>query len=152
MSPTASGGATVYTTFPDGNWFQSFSPQLGLGPLLTGETALVYFVRNTFAGPVICGTPTNFANLLPTRAAEAAALATLHPNPAAEAATLTLAQPARAAHRLHLTDALGRTVWSTSLTAGQTTATVPLAGQPAGLYLLHLTGSGTNGSWKITHD
>jgi hypothetical protein len=152
MGLSSSGGVIVYSTITDGNWFQSFSPQLGLGPLLTGETALVYFVRNTPTGPVTCGTPTNFANLLPTRVAEATALATLHPNPATEAATLTLAQPARAGHTLRLTDALGHTIWSAPLTAGQNTATVPLAGQPAGLYLLHLNGPNMAGSWKLTHE
>ena len=95
----------------------------------------------------------NFANLLPTRATQAAAIATLHPNPASEAATLTLATPARAGSSLRLTDALGRAVWSAPVPAGQTAVAVPLAGQPAGLYLLHLTGpDGTNATWKLTHE
>ncbi len=78
---------------------------------------------------------------------------TLHPNPAPEAATLTLAQPARVGAALRLTDALGRTVWSAPVATGQTVASVPLVGQPAGLYLLHLTGpDGATATWKLTHE
>jgi hypothetical protein len=77
----------------------------------------------------------------------------LHPNPAAEAATLTLAQPARAGLVLRLTDALGRAVWQAPVPAGQTALNVPLAGRPAGLYLLHLSGGeGSTGTWKLTHE
>ena len=57
-----------------------------------------------------CGPCTEFATLLPTRAAQAAQAATLHPNPASTAATLTLAAPVRPGTRLDLTDALGRCV------------------------------------------
>jgi hypothetical protein len=105
----------------------------------------------------ICGSPLGFVNLLPTRAAQAAAIATLHPNPATEAATLTLATPARPGTTLRLTDALGRAVWHAPVPAGQSAVAVPLAvplaGQPAGLYLLHLTSpDGANATWKLTHE
>jgi hypothetical protein len=133
-------------------WQYSFGRGAAIMVEGAGFMGQIYSRRNVNGTTQICGSPLAFVNLLPTRAAEAAALATLHPNPAIEAATLTLAQPARASHSLRLTDALGRTVWSAPLTIGQTTATVPLAGQPAGLYLLHLNGPGTAVSWKITHE
>ena len=101
---------------------------------------------------VICGSRQDFVNLLPTRAAQAASVATLHPNPAAEAAILTLAAPARPGYALQLTDALGRTVWSGPVPAGQTSVAVPLAGQPAGLYLLHLSGGETTATWKLNRE
>jgi hypothetical protein len=153
LYPTVNGTYSFPTDF---GWTQTFGAQLGLGNTVTNDastgTVLVYAQRTMPGGISTCGVPTSFANLLSTKAAEAAMLATLHPNPAAEAATLTLAQPARAGHSLRLTDALGRTVWTASLATGQTIATVPLAGQPAGLYLLHLSGAGTNISWKLTHE
>ncbi|MCI1189590.1 T9SS type A sorting domain-containing protein [Hymenobacter sp. DH14] len=112
------------------------------------------YSRTTVNGvTTTCGNPQTFVSLLPTRAAQAAAVATLHPNPAAEVATLTLAQVARPGTTLHLTDALGRTVWSAPVAAGQTALAVPLAGQPSGLYLLHLNGpDGTAVSWKLNHE
>jgi len=151
LYPSLSGGITYYQGLDGMPWQQHFSTTLGLGDVYTGYTTLVYYRRST-GSPLVCGSFANFTNLLPARAAEAASIATLHPNPAAEAATLTLAQPARAGHSLRLTDALGRQVWSMPLTAGQATATVPLTGQPAGLYLLHLSGPATNVSWKLTHE
>lgn len=142
-----------YSTGIDIGWRQEFSLALGMGYVFTGDgEGLIYYRRTRNGVTTTCGSPLTFVNLLPTRAAEAAALATLHPNPATEATTLTLAQPARAGHSLRLTDALGRTVWSAPIATGQTTATVPLAGQPAGLYLLHLNGPGTSVSWKLTHE
>lgn len=109
------------------------------------------YTRKTVNGvTTICGNPQPFVNLLPTRAAQAAAIATLHPNPAAEAATLTLAQPPRPGTTLRLTDALGRVVWSSPVAAGQTAVAVPLLGQPVGMYLLHLNGSDAlAASWKL---
>jgi hypothetical protein len=141
-----------YSTGIDIGWRQEFSVPLGMGDVFTGDTQLIYYRRTLNGTTTTCGNPLIFASLLPTRAAEAASIATLAPNPATEAATLTLAQPARTGYRLHLTDALGRTVWSAPLATGQTTATVPLAGQPAGLYLLHLSGYGTAVSWKMIHE
>ncbi|MBF9143522.1 T9SS type A sorting domain-containing protein [Hymenobacter properus] len=126
----------------------------GIGDVATYDVGLRY-VRRTMPSGVVytCGSATNYGGLLPTRAAQAAALATLHPNPATEAATLTLAQPARAGQTLRLTDALGRPVWQAPVAAGQTMLTIPLAGQPAGLYLLHLSGSeGNVATWKLTHE
>lgn len=113
----------------------------------------IYTRKNVNGVIQICGNPLGFVNLLPTRAAQAAALATLHPNPAAEAATLTLATPARTGTTLRLTDALGRAVWRAPVPAGQSAMAVPLAGQPVGLYLLHLSGpNGAAGTWKLTHE
>ncbi|MBF9222244.1 T9SS type A sorting domain-containing protein [Hymenobacter ruricola] len=129
-----------------------FSASLGLGVDLRGETYLAYYRRTRNGTTTTCGSPLAFVNLLPTRAAQGAAVAALHPNPATESATLTLAQPARAGHTLRLTDALGRTVWSAPVPAGQTAVAVPLAGQPAGLYLLHLSGAEASGTWKLVHE
>ncbi|MFD2718330.1 T9SS type A sorting domain-containing protein [Hymenobacter monticola] len=132
-------------------WQYSFSP--GFTTTQEELLGLVYSRRTVNGGVRVCGTPQGFVNMLPTRAAQAAALATLHPNPATEAATLTLAQPARAGQTLRLTDALGRTVWQSPVPASQTALTVPLAGQPAGLYLLHLSGGeGSTATWKLTHE
>ena len=118
----------MYATITDGNWFQSFVPHTRVGDTKTNKNLLSYCVRNTPDGAIICGNPLNFATLLPTRAAQAAALATLHPNPATAAATLTLVQPARPGHTLRLTDALGRLVWSAPVPTGQTTVAVPIVG------------------------
>ncbi|MBO2009634.1 T9SS type A sorting domain-containing protein [Hymenobacter negativus] len=150
--PGFNAPAGQYSTGIDIGWQQGFSLALGLGYVFTvdGE-ALLYYRRNA-GSPLTCGSPMNFINLLPTRAAEAAKLATLHPNPATDIATLILAQPARTGTSLHLSDALGRTVWSTAVPAGQTDVAVPIAGQPAGLYLLHLSSPGTTSSWKLTHE
>ena len=65
-------------------------------------------------------------------------MASLFPNPAANAAVLTLAAPARPGTRLVLREALGRRLWQAPVPAGQTEAAVPLAGRPAGLYLLQV--------------
>lgn len=152
--PGFNAPAKQYSTGIDIGWQQQYSLALGLGPVYTGDTRLVYYRRSVGAGSsVSCGSPQGFANLLPTRAAQAVALATLHPNPAAESATLTLAQPARPGQRLRLTDALGRQVWSGPVATGQTSVAVPLAGQPAGLYLLHmLSAEGTATTWKLNHE
>ena len=142
-----------YSTGIDIGWRQEFSLALGMGYVFTGDgMALIYYRRNT-GSPLTCGSPLNFINLLPARAAQAAAVASLAPNPAAETATLTLAQPARSGTTLRLTDALGRVVWSAPVAAGQAAVAVPLAGQPVGLYLLYLSGpGGTAASWKLNHD
>ncbi|GAA3987511.1 hypothetical protein GCM10022407_35240 [Hymenobacter antarcticus] len=141
-----------FSTGIDIGWRQEFSVGLGLGEVATFDSQLVYY-RRSVGTPLTCGSFAGFVNLLPTRAAQAAALATLHPNPAPDQATLTLAQPARAGHTLRLTDALGRTVWQAALPAGATTLAVPLAGQPAGLYLLHLSApDGTAAAWKLNHE
>ncbi|MGY3089733.1 hypothetical protein ACVWYF_002781 [Hymenobacter sp. UYAg731] len=145
--------AGQYNTGIDIGWRQEFSISLGVGAFYSGDTGLIYYRRTLSGTTTTCGSPLAFATLLPTRAAQAAAIATLHPNPAPEAATLTLAQPARAGYALRLTDALGRAVWSAPVAAGQSAVAVPLAGQPAGLYLLHLTGpDGATATWKLTHE
>ena len=78
----------------DIGWRQEFSLGLGLGEVATFDLQLVYY-RRSVGTPLTCGSPAGFANLLPTKAAQAADLATLHPNHANEQTTLTLAQPAR---------------------------------------------------------
>jgi len=128
-----------------------FAGGLGVGPWRSYDsesTGLVYYRK----GSVICGSPANFATLLPSRAAEAASAATLHPNPAADAATLTLAAPTRPGTVLSLTDALGRRVWSHETAPGQTSLPIALAGQPAGLYLVQLLAPGAAPlTWKLQH-
>ena len=146
-------GNGTFGPIPDLNGASFYSIPLGLG-MVSGRDAYVEYYRRTRSGtPTTCGSPSAFVTLLPTRAAQAAALATLHPNPAADAATLTLTAPARAGSTLHLTDALGRAVWSTPVPVGYTALRVPLVGQPAGLYLLHLSKpDGTAATWKLTHE
>ena len=130
---------------------QRFGPTLGVGPIYfldAYENSLAYYRR----GAVGCGEPANYASLLPTRAALAAATATLAPNPAAETATLTLAAPAPPGTTLALTDALGRRVWSALVPAGQLALPLPLAGQPTGLYLVQLLAPGKPPlTWKLDH-
>ena len=147
------GGSGTYSPGLDSRaWRQHFAPQPGLGDMQTGDSGLVYY-RRSVGMPLTCGSFAGFVNLLPTRAAQAAALAALHPNPAPDQATLTLAQPARPGHTLHLTDALGRPVWQAAVPVGHTALPVPLAGQPAGFYLLHLNGpDGTAATWKLNHE
>ncbi|QKG53251.1 T9SS type A sorting domain-containing protein [Hymenobacter sp. BRD67] len=135
----------------DAAYVYQFSPTLGLGPITLGSGpnysySLTYYSRNGVA----CGLRTNFAGLLPTRAALAAAAATLAPNPAATTTTLLLAAPAQAGTMLALTDALGRRVWSTPVATGQTDWSIPLATQPAGLYFVQLLlPSGPPLTWKL---
>lgn len=151
--PRVVNGQTLYAFASDGNWEQQFG-SAGLGDVRTYETSLIYARRATpGSGVITCGSPINFVGLLPTRAAQAAAIATVHPNPAAGQATLTLAAAVPSGAALRLTDALGRTVWTAPVPAGRTTVPVPLAGQPAGLYLLHLSGpGGTSATWKLLHE
>jgi hypothetical protein len=147
-----SGAVPVYATGMDyAGWQYSFAP--GFAITFEGWDGLIYSRKSVNGVVQICGASQGFVNLLPTRAAQAAALATLHPNPATESAILTLAQPARAEQSLVLTDALGRTVWSTTVLAGQRAVAVPLAGKPAGLYLLTLSGRASRtGTWKLNHE
>ena len=130
---------------------QTFGPMLGVGPtysLDSYENVLAYYRR----GAVSCGQPADYASLLPTRAALAAATATLAPNPAAEAATLTLAAPAPAGTAWALTDALGRRVWSMPVPAGQTDLPLPVATLPAGLYVVQLFMPNMPPlTWKLAH-
>ncbi|MDQ2773021.1 MAG: T9SS type A sorting domain-containing protein, partial [Bacteroidota bacterium] len=149
---SSSGGTPTYSTITDYNWFGQFSPATGLGDVRMGETFLRYTSMTRNGLTTTCGSDNNFANLLATHAAQAAEVATLAPNPAAEMATLTLVRPAGPGALLHLTDALGRLVWSAPVAAGETVLRVPLAAQPAGLYLLRLSGSGAAGAtWKLLH-
>jgi len=145
---------TTTPTYQPGLDYAAWQYGFGQGVTTSVEyfMGLVYYRKNVNGVLQTCGTPLAFANLLPTRAAQAAALATLYPNPATEQATLTLAQPARPGHTLRLTDALGRTVWSAPVAAGHTTIAVPLAGKPAGLYVLQLSGPDAGATWKLTHE
>ncbi|MDO7874068.1 T9SS type A sorting domain-containing protein [Hymenobacter sp. ASUV-10] len=127
----------------------------GAGDLQTHETRLVYIRRvipgvGTYSS---CGNASSFSTLLSSRAAQATAAATLAPNPANDQATLTLTQPLTKAATLTLTDALGRRVWQGAVAAGQNSAAVPLASQPAGLYLVQMqTGNSALLTWKLTHE
>jgi hypothetical protein len=146
------GGAPYYQQGLD-LAYRSYSFAGGLGVGLwrsfdSESTGLGYYRKGTF----ICGSPTSFATLLPSRSAEAAAAATLHPNPASDAATLTLAAPTQPGTVLVLTDALGRRVWNREIAPGQTVLPVPLANHPAGLYLVQLLAPGTTPlTWKLNH-
>jgi hypothetical protein len=116
---------------------QTFTPTLGIGPdYFTDyyENTLAYYRR----GNTSCGQPLYFAGLLSAHVAQATTAATLAPNPATEGTTLTLAAPAPPQATLTLTDALGRQVWSTPVATGQLDVAIPLAGTPAGLYLVQL--------------
>jgi len=131
-----------------------FSASLGLGPTVLGSSpnysnSLTYYKRNG----VVCGQPGNYAGLLPTRAVQAATVATLTPNPAADAATLALAAPSQPGTVLALTDALGRTLWRTPVAANQLRLAVPLASQPAGLYLVQLLVPAASPlTWKLVKE
>lgn len=118
---------------------QAFAP--GLGAVRDFDITLEYF-RWASGSPLTCGPAANYATLLPTRAAQAAAAFAVFPNPAGAAATVALGAPAQPGTRLTLRDALGRTVWETALAPGQARAAVPLAGQPTGLYLVQLEAPG----------
>jgi len=153
MFPGFGAPTGQYHTGIDIGWQQWFSLALGMGDVFTGdEQSLVYYRRNA-SNPLTCGSAMTFINLLPIRAAQAAAVATLASNPAAEITTLTLVQPARPGTALRLTDALGRIVWSAPVATGQTAVGVPLLEQPVGMYLLHLSGpAGLSASWKLNHE
>lgn len=131
-------GNGVFGPIPDVVPFVFYSVPLGMGPVSNRNSYMGYYRRIRNGVTTTCGSPSTYASLLPTRAAQAAAVASLFPNPAAEAATLTLAAPARSGAVLRLTDALGRLVWSAPVPAGQSAAAVPLAGRPAGVYLLQV--------------
>jgi len=123
----------------------------GLGPTASYDD--FKFQQNFYCpAGATCPLPAVFNALLPSRAAEAAAAATLHPNPATDAATLTLSQPARPGSTLVLSDALGRQVWATSVAPGQNSLSIPVASQPAGLYLVQLLMPGAAPlTWKLQH-
>ncbi len=146
--------ANVYVGgLDDAAYLNEFTSSLGLGPITISSTinrdySLTYYSRNG----VTCGSRANFATLLPSRAAQAAAAATLYPNPATDAATLTLNEPTRPGSMLVLTDALGRRVWDMALVPSQTVLSIPLTNQPAGLYLVQLLAPGSAPlTWKLQH-
>lgn len=124
---------------------------VGVGQISTCAEYLTCYRRQLPNGQRSeCGTCGDFSTLLPARPAQAAAVALLYPNPATSAATLTLAAPARAGTTLALLDALGRRVWSVPVTTSQTALRVPLAGRPAGLYLVQLAAPGAAPrTWRL---
>ncbi|SHJ10880.1 Por secretion system C-terminal sorting domain-containing protein [Hymenobacter daecheongensis DSM 21074] len=113
-----------------------------VGVMAQYEHYLTYYQRTVNGTPQTCGNRTEFATLLPVKAARAAATFRLHPNPAPAAATLTLAQPARAATTVRLIDGMGRIVHTQPLPAGQTTATLALQGLATGLYIVEVQAPG----------
>jgi hypothetical protein len=139
MYPQAGMPAGTYMPGLDAlGWYQTFDSVHGLGDVATYYTMLQYYDLSSSGGG-ICGTSQpNYAGLLPIRAAQAAAIASLHPNPAADAAMLMLTAPARPDTRVTLRDVLGRVVWETRLATGQTNSPIPLANQPAGVYLVQV--------------
>ncbi len=143
----------TFGRLPDNDPMIYFSPTLGLGATRNRSVYITYYRRTRNGVTTTCGSPQVFVNLLATHAAQAAEIASLAPNPATEAATLTLAQPARPGTVLHLSDVLGREVWSTPVAAGQITQVVPLAGQPAGVYLLRMSEENAPAAtWKLVRE
>lgn len=153
MYPYQNQADVYYGGLDNAAYLYELSSSLGVGPITLGSSIdhnyiLTYYNR----GGVVCGSKVDFATLLPSRAALAAAAATLHPNPATDAATLTLTEPTKPGSTLILTDALGRQVWRTAVAANQTVLPIPLANQPAGLYLVQLLlPGGAPLTWKLNH-
>lgn len=153
MYPYQNQPSTYYGGLDDAAYRHEFAPTLGVGPITLGSSinrdySLTYYSHNGSA----CGSRANFTTLLPNRAAVAAAAATLHPNPAGSVATLTLTTPTPPGTVLTLTDALGRCVWSSEVALGQTVLPLPLANQPAGLYLVQLVLPGAAPlTWRLQH-
>lgn len=116
---------------------QDFSAP-GVGAVKQLEHELVYTRRSINGIVQTCGSRTNFATLLPTKAAQRAATFQLYPNPATESVTLTLPEPARVGTAVRVLDALGRAVARQPLPAGHTTAVLPLAGLAAGVYVVEV--------------
>jgi hypothetical protein len=114
----------------------------GVGFVRDLEYQLTYSRRTSSGTVQTCGTRTDFATLLPTTAARAAATFQLYPNPAGSSATLTLAGPARTATTVRLLDALGRTAGFWPLAAGQTTTVLPLQALAAGMYVVEVQAAG----------
>lgn len=138
---------------PDPDFLIAGQYTTGMGMTKAGYETLNYCLKHLATGVTSsCGLSGYYTGLLPSRAAQAAAAATLYPNPATDAATLTLNEPAQPGSTLVLTDALGRQVWRTAAAANQTTFAIPLANQPAGLYLVQLLTPGAAPlTWKLNH-
>ena len=136
-------GPNVYNYTPGidaAGWNQLVAE--GVGPVMQYEHRLTYSRRSISGTVQTCGSRTDFATLLPTKAAQRAATFQLYPNPAAETATLTLPAPARVATAVRVLDNLGRTVLSQQLAAGQSTATLPLQRLAGGLYIVEVQAGG----------
>ncbi|PJJ58925.1 T9SS type A sorting domain-containing protein [Hymenobacter chitinivorans] len=117
---------------------QSFSPELGLGDLVTAETSLRYYTRTRGGVTSTCGTRSDFATLLPARPAQSAPGFQAFPNPVTETMWLQLEAPAQPGTSIVVQDAIGRLVWRAAVPAGQTSVPVSLRNQPAGIYLVQL--------------
>ena len=100
------------------------------GTTVSGRFALVFYPAGALA-----------------TAAGATATLAVYPNPAREALRISWAGAAGPAARLRLTDALGREVRRQALTG--TTAVVPTADLPRGLYLLHVVIAGEAMNRKV---
>ncbi|SHL70024.1 T9SS type A sorting domain-containing protein [Hymenobacter psychrotolerans] len=136
----ASGQYTYVPGIDAAGWKQLVAE--GVGPVAQYEHTLTYS-RRTINGVVqTCGVRTDFATLLPVKAARAAATFQLYPNPAAETATLTLPAPARASTAIRVLDNLGRAVLRQQLAIGQSTATLALQRLPGGLYIVEVQAAG----------
>ncbi|MBD2715785.1 T9SS type A sorting domain-containing protein [Microvirga sp. STR05] len=136
-------GSNTYTYTPGidaAGWNQLVAE--GVGPVMQYEYRLSYSRRTAGGSVQTCGSRTDFATLLPTKAAQRAATFQLYPNPAAETATLTLPAPARVATTVRVLDNLGRAVLIQQLAAGQTTTTLPLQRLAGGLYVVEVQAPG----------
>ncbi|MBC6697727.1 T9SS type A sorting domain-containing protein [Hymenobacter sp. BT190] len=114
----------------------------GVGFVCNLEYRLAYTRRNINGTTQTCGARTNFATLLPVNAGRAAATFQLYPNPAGSNATLTLAGPARVVTTVRLLDALGRTVSTQQLPAGQSGMLLPLQALAPGVYVVEVQAAG----------
>lgn len=151
--PASGTGAAAGSYQPLLDAQNSFKLATGTGPLAGTEAEFTFQHVYTCPAGATCPLPPGYADLLPTRAALAAQVATLHPNPTAgtQQATLSLAAAAPAGTTLLLTDALGSRLWSHPLAAGQLVLPVPIAGRPTGLYLVQLAIPGQPLlTWKLT--
>ncbi|QNH61531.1 T9SS type A sorting domain-containing protein [Hymenobacter sediminicola] len=110
----------------------------GVGPVMQYEHRLTYSRRTVSGSVQTCGSRTDFATLLPTKAAQRAATFQLYPNPATETAILTLLAPARVSTTVRVLDNLGRAVLGRRLAVGQTTITLPLQRLASGLYIVEV--------------
>lgn len=137
------GAGPTFIDFPAidlEGWYQVVAE--GIGPVAEYYNTMTYFSRTANGVIQTCGNRANFATLLPTRAAQHAALLKLHPNPAAETATFTLPTPARAGTRVSLLDELGRTVKTQDVATGQTDVQLNLRGLAAGVYVAEVQATG----------
>ena len=136
-------GSNTYNYTPGidaAGWNQTIAE--GVGVVMQYEHRFTYSRRTINGSVQTCGSRTDFATLLPTKAARTAATFQLYPNPAAETAILTLPAPARASTAIRVLDNLGRTVLNQQLAPGQTTTTLPLQRLAGGIYIVEVQAPG----------